>query len=188
MNKNVACVLSFAAGAAIASVVTWKFAKNKYEQIAKEEIESVKEVFSRRKLDPIEPVKPEEKPDTTEYDKVLAETGYLGVTGSNPEEKGEPMGMSKPYVISPEEFDENGYNTVSLTYYADGVLTDFSDNVVENVEELIGPDALNHFGEYDYDPYSVYVRNDELALDIEILLDGRNFSDIEKSPPITAEV
>ena len=182
MNKNVLCVLSFAAGAAIASVVTWKFAKTKYEKIAKEEIESVKEVFSRRKEEPIEPKQSEEKPDTIEYDKVLAETGYAG---NKPEEKGEPM-MDKPYVISPDEFDENGYNTISLTYYADKVLTDFSDNVIDNVDDLIGLDALTHFGEYEED--SVFVRNDKLALDIEILLDVRNFSDIRKSPPITAEV
>ena len=44
MFKN---VLIFAAGAAIGSAVTWKLIKTKYEQIANEEIESVKEFFGR---------------------------------------------------------------------------------------------------------------------------------------------
>ena len=38
----------FAAGAAIGSVITWKVLKDKYEKLAQEEIDSVKEAFSRR--------------------------------------------------------------------------------------------------------------------------------------------
>ena len=37
----------FTAGAAIGSVVTWKVIKTKYEQISKEEIESVREEYQR---------------------------------------------------------------------------------------------------------------------------------------------
>ena len=85
--------------------------------------------------------------------------------------------MDEPYVISPEEFDENeDYNTVSLTYYADGVLTDERDNVIVDVDSIVGEDSLNHFGEYEDD--SVFVRNDELQTDYEILLDTRNYGDI----------
>ena len=39
-------VLMFAVGAAIGSAVTWKVVKTKYEKIAQEEIESVKEAFA----------------------------------------------------------------------------------------------------------------------------------------------
>ena len=38
----------FATGALVGSVVTWKIVKTKYEQIAQEEIDSVKAVFARR--------------------------------------------------------------------------------------------------------------------------------------------
>lgn len=43
MNKTLFGVIAFAAGAAIGSVVTWKVVKTRYEQIADEEIASVKD-------------------------------------------------------------------------------------------------------------------------------------------------
>lgn len=46
MNKTLFGVIAFAAGAAIGSVVTWKVVKTKYEQIADEEIASVKEEYA----------------------------------------------------------------------------------------------------------------------------------------------
>lgn len=85
----------------------------------------------------------------------------------------------KPYVISPDEFGEmedEDYDKVSVTYYADGVLADEYDEVVENVDEIVGEESLTHFGEYEDD--SVFVRNDKLKCDYEILLDQRNYSDI----------
>lgn len=47
MNYRFTNLLMFATGAAIGSVVTWKLLEAKYEQLVKEEIESVKEVFGR---------------------------------------------------------------------------------------------------------------------------------------------
>ena len=64
---------------------------------------------------------------------------------------------------------------MSLTYFADKVLTDETDEPIENEEELIGKGSLNHFGEYEDD--SVFVRNDREKIDFEILLDTRNYSD-----------
>ena len=84
-----------------------------------------------------------------------------------------------PYVITPEEFDEEGYETISLTYYADGVLTDEQDFPIEDVEDTVGNDALNSFGEYEDD--SVYVRDDDKGIDYEILLDVRKYSDLPKT-------
>lgn len=88
----------------------------------------------------------------------------------------------KPYVIAPEEFGEmDDYETVSLTYYSDGVLTDDFDNEIEDVEGMVGEDSLDHFGEYEDD--SVFVRNDRYKTDYEILLDLRKYSDVKKSNP-----
>ena len=87
--------------------------------------------------------------------------------------------MNKPYVISPEEFGEADYNIVSLNYYADGVLANDFDEVVDDVENTVGEDFEEHFGDYEED--SVFVRNDELGLDYEILRDMRNFSDVVKN-------
>ena len=49
MNKTILSnVGMFVAGVAIGSLATWKLVKTKYEQIAQEEIDSVKEAFSKR--------------------------------------------------------------------------------------------------------------------------------------------
>lgn len=88
--------------------------------------------------------------------------------------------MDIPYVISPDEFGQDeSYETISLTYYADGVLADDDDEMVEDVENLVGFDSLNHFGEYEDD--SVFVRNDRLKCDYEILLDHRKYTDVKRS-------
>ena len=90
--------------------------------------------------------------------------------------KKEETDMNEPYVISPDDFDENGYEIVSLTYYADDVLTDEHDNVIRNRDKLIGKDSLTKFGEYEED--SVFVRDDERKIDYEILADTRNYHDL----------
>ena len=41
---------TFATGAIVGSVVTWCFVKKKYERIAQEEIDSVKEVFAKKEF------------------------------------------------------------------------------------------------------------------------------------------
>ena len=91
--------------------------------------------------------------------------------------------VEEPYVISPEEFGEMyDYEKISLTYFADGVLADDADEAIEDVDEIVGSDALNHFGEYEDD--SVYVRDDRKMVDYEILLDTRNYEDfIAKEKP-----
>ena len=189
MKSNMINFLMFAVGAAIGSAVTWKLVKTKYERIANEEIESVKEVFSRRNKKEKEPEEIEHgtvahmletKPDDVpKYEAMLEELKY--------NEKGEnDMKNADPYVISPDEFAElDDYQTVSLNYYADGVVADDIDEVVENVGGLIGWDSLNHFGEYE--DYSVFVRNDALKTDFEILLDTRNYSDVIKLSPYRVE-
>ena len=82
--------------------------------------------------------------------------------------------MEKPYVISPEEYGErDDYDLYSYTYYADKVLADEYNEPIEDVDSIIGLESLKHFGEYGDD--SVYVRNDELKADYEILLDDEKY-------------
>ena len=88
----------------------------------------------------------------------------------------------RPYVITPDEFGElDGYNTVSLTYFKDGIIADDCNEIIDNAEDIIGIDPLTHFGEYEDD--SVFVRNDMNKNDYEILRDQRNYSDVIKTIP-----
>ena len=79
------------------------------------------------------------------------------------------------YVIEPIECGEDGYDVDSLHYYQNGVVTDEQNNVLsdEDIENTIGKDSLEHFGEFEDD--SVYVRNDNLKKDYEILLQPEEF-------------
>lgn len=178
MNNTLSKIFIFAAGTAIGSVVTWKLVKTKYEQIAQEEIESVREMYaasSKPKEDTEDDTDEEDNEERIEvYNNIVKNAGYIP---DEKEEEGDDE-MIEPYVIIPEEFDENGYETVTLYYYADGVVaTSDTNKVVDNVDELIGEDSLTHFGEYEED--SVFVRNDNLEIDFEILKDNRRFSEVD---------
>lgn len=173
MNKGITNFLMFATGAAIGSLVTWKIVKTKYEQIAREEIDEMREYY-KEKSKLVETDKNTlEEVDVSEYINCVQDMGY---SCEQFEKKGEPETMSRPYVISPEEFDEKGYDIVSLTYYADKVLANDMGEIVDDVDDTIGVDSLDHFGEYEDD--SVFVRDDDLKIDYEILLDPKNYSDL----------
>lgn len=84
---------------------------------------------------------------------------------------------AKISIISPEEFGEMGYQTINLTYFADGVLVDDRYSVMEEdeLEMAVGRDSLSHFGDYEED--SVHVRNEQREIDYEILLDPRTYEE-----------
>lgn len=191
-------VLMFAAGAAIGSAVTWKVIKTKYEKIAQEEIDSVKEAFADRLANLQEQVDDYSEADAAEewadrarqinWDELedLDEEDDIGLEGDDlaeyaqlasiytKEEGGAKNMTKKPHVISPDDFGElDDYNRISLTYYADGIVEDEDREIVNDVDELIGEDSLTHFGEYEDD--SVFVRNDYLRTDFEILKDYRSY-------------
>ncbi len=194
MNKTINFMM-FVLGVAVGSVVTWRYVEKKYEQIAQDEIDSVKEVFSKRVAKFTEDTEvrikadnAKEKLNIIEYAARLREQGYTNYSDVEPEtnkEEGdeESMDVDIPYVIPPEEFGEfDNYEKIGLTYYADQVLTDDDDKLVEDIEDTVGFDSLNHFGEYEDD--SVFVRNDRLKCDYEILLDQRKYSDVINRKPI----
>lgn len=182
MNNSITHSFALAAGAVIGSIVTWKVLetklRTKYEQIAQEEINSVKEVFTRRRtelnniIEEATDILNEQSTDDVKTCEEIAQTaGYTNY--SDVTNKKEVNDVKRPYVIKPEEFGETDYETISLTYYADGVLTDDTDEPIDDVDDVVGLDSLNHFGEYEDD--SVFVRNDEHKCDYEILMDVREY-------------
>lgn len=193
--KNLLC---FVAGAAIGSVVTWKLIEKKYKDLADEEIESVKETFKNRKTkinkdevkETVEKVINKWKEPKEAINNIVTVEGYSTENEEETEEDDESnytvdidpgVEVIVPYVITPEQFGEfTEYGTKTLTYYADDVLTDEIDNPItlEEMETMIGPDALDHFGEYEDD--SVYIRDEMNGMDYEILKSEKVFSEIPK--------
>lgn len=168
------------AGAALGSLVTLTIVRRKYERIAQEEIDSVKETFSKRNKKaeekPVDDKKDEVKiknDDKEQYSKIVNMYNTL----SDDEVEDEDKCIDRPYVISPDEFGEfDDYERISLVaYMGDGVLTDDDDEIIDNVDEVVGLDYADHFGEYE-DDY-VYIRNDKFKCDYEISMDHRKFSE-----------
>ena len=191
--KNLLC---FVAGAAIGSVVTWKLIEKKYKDLADEEIESVIETFKNRKpritkdnvKEKVEKVINKYKEPKEIVEDIVTSERYSIENEEEIDEDDESnytinvdndVEVITPYVITPEQFGEyNEYGTKTLTYYADNVLTDEIDNPITSDEMviMIGPDALDHFGEYEDD--SVYIRDETNEMDYEILKSEKMFSEI----------
>lgn len=179
-------------GAVIGVVATNQYFKNKYAAIAEEEIESVRELYRSKNDEEIddqpqetdkEESVVEENLSVREYATMLNQQGYTNYANiendDSIEKNAEGVDVKKPYVIQPEQFGElDDYEIISLTYYADKFLTDDADELIEDVEALIGRDSLSTFGQFEED--AVYVRNDRLKCDYEILADTRNYVDIRK--------
>ena len=83
--------------------------------------------------------------------------------------------MNEPYVISPEEFGDSDYAVLTMTYFLDGTVLNDHDKIVKNATDLLGENFADHFGDYPEDPDTVYVRNDGLQIDFEILKDYRYY-------------
>jgi hypothetical protein len=187
----------FIFGAAVGTAASWRFAKQKYERIAQDEIDSVKLVFARRKADANRDAREKAKEakkklDISEYASRLSGHGYTNYSNADAEnidlrsikerEGTEEMEKDRPAVIAPDEFGEiDDYEKISLTYFADKVLADENDEPIENADEVVGPVSLKSFGEYEDD--SVFVRSDRLKCYYEILLDQRKYSDVAKKKP-----
>lgn len=166
----------FTAGVAIGSVVTLKVLKTKYERIAQEEIESVKEAYSKKYAsEEISKGLADGVNEALEYVNLVSDEGYVTTDDKEGEDDMSINEENMPYVIPPDEFGDTDYDTLSYTYYADKVLTDEQDNPVNNVDEVVGIGSLETFGEYEDD--SVFVRNDAMKVDIEILLDYSKYAD-----------
>ena len=187
----------FLAGATVGAAGAWFYCKRYYEQIAQEEIDSVKAAFAERKPDALKNAKKdfEEnsnesnkqkadmaklKPDLVNYAAKLQEQGYTNYSSIGEQndikkknEEDETV-VDEPYVIPPEEFANSNYTAISLTYYSDGVLADDEDERVENIEDTVGADFAEHFGDYEKD--CVHIRNDRRRCDYEICKDNRTFA------------
>lgn len=189
MNYTLSKVIVFTVGAAIGSAVTYKIMKDRYEQLVREDRDSIREYYERKySVDKEEVSEEEPEPDATqvaieEYAAEIIKNGYANYSNVVTKEDD----VEKPYVITPDEFGElHGYQIRSLIYFADKVLTDDDYELIEDVDGIVGRDSLNQFGVYEED--SVFVRNDRLESDYEILLDSRKYVDVVNKSPHQSEV
>ena len=178
MNYKLFSALTFVAGIAIGATVTWKYVNDKYDLCIKESYDEYEEDEEDTEVYGVtdEVVKKEttDESDIMEYEAKIKKLGY---DGSAKKEDEEDMSL-EPYVISSEEYDDGEYETETLTLFSDGVLTDWYNNIVEDVEGTVGLDVIENFDKYAEDGDTVFVRNDYLYTDYEIQRDLRNYADV----------
>lgn len=85
----------------------------------------------------------------------------------------------KPYIIDVTEFgEEDGYSKVTLTYFMmDDTLIDEGEVPIEDAERVVGESNLDRFGYRSGDPRIIYIRNEKLKADYEVLLHDGSFGE-----------
>ena len=175
----------FAAGVVAGAVAGAYLVKDKIMADAKQEIEEVREYYKSKKEskkeETVEEQPVEEVKEEKEYEEIVVNSGYVNY--NKPEQVIQhSMLEDEPYSIDPEEFgdkEEEGWDTMVLTYFADGVLIDDADEIVEQPDVVVGLDNLKIFEEFP-DATCVYVRNETWRTDFEILRDDWKWSDLQE--------
>lgn len=184
----------FGAGALAGAFVAARAVKEKYQQEAEEEIAEMREYYRELKKettkvdttedDTKEETKEEFKPieELAEAEGIIKDKGYVNYTNYNDTDlkennREERVDEDEIYIINPEEYGgENGeYDTVSLTYFKDGVLADEVDEII-TYDVVGGMENLQPFEDYP-DCTAVYVRDDNIMVDYEILRDPYQYDE-----------
>lgn len=204
-------ILGFAAGLILGSAATYFITKKKYEKMANEEIELVREHYKNKLNNEVEKKVEEQKEGAIKETKKELDQYVEFVQPYSIEPDIEPVDvyeeqdsciieepevelikplrdesemLDKPYAIPPSTFGEDEtYMQIFLTLYADGVLADDVDEVVEDIEGSVGLDFADHFGEFDEEPDLVCICNDVRRAYYEIDKDNRRFEDVVWRPP-----
>lgn len=175
MNGTMKNFLFLVIGAGIGSFVTYRLLKENYEALVEEESESVKETFSRRM-----PASPEYEEDglemnDEEYERFQLQKKSGAYTQydqrfTRPNEAGENE-ILPPYVVDVVEYNESNFHFDKSTIYyynIDDTLVDENEEPINDVDAIIG-DGLTRFGDGSEDPDIVYVRNEKLEIDYEVI-------------------
>lgn len=191
----------FAAGALAGAAVAARAVRDKYQQEAEEEIAEMREYYRELRKENVEkyPVQSEEveaeKEENTkdEYDEIVKGytnyTQYLSKaaakyfdteTKENKKEEKEERTNYDPFIIDVEEFGEDPtYDTATLTYYKDKVLTNDLDDVIDY--SVAGEENLKIFDEHP-DCKAIYVRDDIYMVDYEIIRDPYQYDEYDDFP------
>lgn len=211
MNKST--IFAFLIGAAAGAGGSWYYFKRKYERIAQEEIDSVKERFSNsihvvvkdgdKKEEAPKEQKPayETKPDIMDYAKRLSTEGYRKDYSnlSNEDEDEDDKETAPPppqesYTGAKTNYAKDPYVISPDEFgeyddYSKISLTYYADNMIaddndEPLEDVEGTIGWESLMRFgEYEDDALHVRNERLKVDYEILKDLRKYSDVLEDKP-----
>lgn len=166
MSRNILNDVAFLVmGAFIGSAVTWRYMKKKHETGTNDEPFDWGEDETEQPENNNENI--EDDSEKKEADDIIKYNQYFQESSEKEKKESEPMNPIR--IISPDEFQESEYPSMSLWYYTDGVITNDDNKIVTNARELIGSDFKDHFGEFDEDPDTVYVVNENDQVVYEVM-------------------
>ncbi len=193
MNKLLYLVV-FAAGGAICSLGTFYFLNQKFQKDLEREVNEYKEFASKfsdtlEQDDDIsknESVDSEQEPEQPLNNQELNTYDYLADNYRPTEtqvEKEEPvvqkeinrqeLYLDPIRIIDEDQYGcEPDYEVETLTYYDDGLIATEDEELLDDTESVIGHDAFIKLCDPEDDTDILYVRNDQLMKDFEIIVDG----------------
>lgn len=194
MNKTaIAAVLGILGGAGIGAGVTYILFKKRFDADLDEAVKEVKAFYAGRnrinKDTTDDPEKssndragasdsnPVEQDSIFDFEMDSHATNY-STTSVFPEELKELKTNDDIYVIDEDTYYgaiADGADPTEYMYYADHILADENSDVIDNIESLVGREALTYFGNEGVD--SVYVHNKRLNMYIEILRSERQYKE-----------
>lgn len=206
MNRTATVVTTHAVclliGGAVGYLIASSYFNKRYdelEEVFDEEIKDYKDdaVIGRRYRDNQEVVdtsqeltNPPVKPSVIAYRERISSLEYSSSDRTPTEmatakvllNERDPDNSDAPYLISVDLFNEEGsrFEKITMTYFeGDEVLADDKEQMVVDIEALVGKQNLTRFGECDPDDTDViYVRNEKLEVDFEVFREDNAYSHV----------
>ena len=185
MTAKGAGLLGFIVGLAAGSAATYFYIKSKNEVIEYEPEEAKPETpkpidISDDNVFAPSPVDVKKRNDIVKdngySEKILSYSEAYNNSVELQKDQIEASKANGPYSIDPVAFGEYPeYSKFTLKYYKDGTILDEQNDPLDDIEGTIGDDFADHFGEYEED--MVYIRNDALKSDFEIMYIDYDFMD-----------
>lgn len=173
MDKKNIIFLIF--GLVIGTATGYVVAKNKYE---KEFQDALNELWDERhenrrsteeELDEVEEFSEEERQSYVD----IVHEEYVENTSENLKQGPYLIGIDDYY----NEFGDVKYEKKMLIYYEDdGVLIDENEDTIDNLDQVIGRESLEHIGDYEDD--RIYIRNEWYGTDFEVVVEHSAYADI----------
>ena len=100
----------------------------------------------------------------------------------NPDdEEGNVVDYNFPYVISEESYSEDflNHDKLQITYYAeDDTLADEQEEIIDDIDALVGYDNLDMKYTSATHPEQIYVRNERIGADYEITINLNSYQEL----------
>lgn len=199
-------IAGFGIGFAAGYFVSMRRLETKYDRQTKDEIDKMREHFRKRIVvredkpelsdlnqrvaelgyrdtKPPVPVREPGGLNTGEADREVRNVFQLDDTSKSAEEgwdytiEMEDRKGKEIYIIHQDEYGADDNEEITLSYYGgDDILCDASDRIIDDQGKLVA-DCLDRFGHGSGDKNTVYVRNETLGIDLEVIKSDKTYAE-----------